>query len=114
MFGIGAGEFITLLVLALILIGPDRLPHVATDVAKFMKRLRTIANAATAELRENLGPGFEDLQVTDLHPKRLLQKTLGSSLNGLNALDGLDELSTDVNSVLSLDKKKAQIDPDLL
>jgi sec-independent protein translocase protein TatB len=73
-----------------------------------MKRLRTIANAATAELRENLGPGFEDLQVTDLHPKRLLQKTLGSSLNGL------DELSTDVNSVLSLDKKKAQIDPDLL
>lgn len=107
MFGIGAGELITLVVLALILIGPDRLPNVATDAAKLAKRLRDIANTATAELRENLGPGFEDLEVTDLHPKKLLRKTIGNSL---------DEISSDINSGFSLEtnKKKAQIDPDLL
>ncbi len=105
MFGIGAGEFLTLLVLALFLIGPDRLPHVATDAAKLVKRLRGIANAATAELRENLGPGFEDLQVTDLHPKKLIKKTLGNSL---------DDITSELNTGLTLDKKKAQIDPDLL
>ncbi|MEI6119585.1 MAG: sec-independent translocase [Actinomycetes bacterium] len=108
MFGIGGGEFLTLIVLALILIGPDRLPNVATDAAKLVRKLRDIANAATAELRENLGPGFEDLDVTDLHPKKLIRKTIGNSL---------DEISTEINSGFSLeksDKKKAQIDPDLL
>ena len=105
MFGIGAGELLTLLVLAFILVGPDRLPHLATDAAKLVKKIRTIAQAATAELRENLGPGFEDLQVTDLHPKKLIKKTIGNSL---------DELTTELNSDLTLDKKRAQIDPDLL
>ncbi len=105
MFGIGAGEFITLLVLGFILVGPDRLPHLATDAAKLVKRLRGIAHAATAELRENLGPGFEDLQVTDLHPKKFIKKTIGNSL---------EELSDEINAGLSLDKKKAQLDPDLL
>lgn len=105
MFGIGAGELLTLLVLGFILVGPDRLPHLASDAAKLVKKLRTIANAATAELRENLGPGFEDLQVTDLHPKKLIKKTIGNSL---------DDLTTELNSDLTLEKKKAQIDPDLL
>ena len=105
MFGIGAGEFLTLLVLAFILVGPDRLPHLATDAAKLIKKLRALANNATAELRDNLGPGFEDLQVTDLHPKKLIKKTLGNTL---------DDITTELNSDLSLDKKKAQIDPDLL
>ena len=108
MFGIGGGEFLTLLILAVILIGPDRLPHVATDAAKLVKRLREIANAATAELRENLGPGFEDLEVADLHPKKLIRTPLGNSLDGI---------SSEINSGFSLDKtekKKAQIDPDIL
>jgi sec-independent protein translocase protein TatB len=105
MFGIGTGEFLTLLVLAFILVGPDRLPHLATDAAKLVKKIRQIAQAATTELRENLGPGFEDLQVTDLHPKRLIKKTIGNSL---------DDLTTELNSDLTLEKKKAQIDPDLL
>lgn len=105
MFGIGAGELLTLLVLAFILVGPDRLPHLATDAAKLVKKIRAIAQAATTELRENLGPGFEDLQVTDLHPKKLIKKTIGNSL---------DDLTTELTSDLTLDKKKAQIDPDLL
>lgn len=105
MFGIGAGELLTLLILAFILVGPDRLPHLATDAAKLVKKIRTLAQAATTELRENLGPGFEDLQVTDLHPKKLIKKTIGNSL---------DDLTTELNSDLTLDKKKAQIDPDLL
>ena len=105
MFGIGAGELLTLLILAFILVGLDRLPHLATDAAKLVKKIRTLAQAATTELRENLGPGFEDLQVTDLHPKKLIKKTIGNSL---------DDLTTELNSDLTLDKKKAQIDPDLL
>lgn len=101
MFGIGAGEFVALIVLGFVLVGPDRLPHVASDAAKMVKRLKNMANSATEELRENLGPGFEDLQVTDLHPKKFIAKTLANTL---------DDSAEDLREV----KKNAQIDPDLL
>jgi sec-independent protein translocase protein TatB len=102
-FNIGAGEFITLAVLALILIGPDKLPQFAAEAAKMVRKLRSISQSATAELRENLGPGFEDLQVTDLHPKKLIQKHLNDVLEGSDPVAEINEV-----------KNAAKIDPDLL
>lgn len=98
-FDFGAGEIIGLLVLAVILIGPDRLPHFAVDAAKFVKRVREIATTATNELKENLGPGFEDLTPTDLNPKTFLKRQLDS------VLDDSDQPPQ---------KIKRRIDPDLL
>ena len=77
-FDLGAGELLGLAVLGMILVGPDRLPRLATDAAKLVKKVRNLANSATSELRENLGPGFEDLQPSDLNPtfspKRMRQR----------------------------------------
>jgi len=101
MFGIGGGEFITLIFVALILVGPDKLPKLSADAARLIKRIRLLANNATTELRENLGPGFEDLQVTDLHPKKLITKHLNEALG---------ETSHEVSEI----SKSAKIDPDLL
>ena len=98
-FDFGAGEIIGLLVLAVILIGPERLPHFAVDAAKFVKRVREIATTATNELKEDLGPGFEDLTPTDLNPKTFLKRQLDS------VLDDSDQ---------SQPKIKRRIDPDLL
>lgn len=103
MFNIGAGEFIMLAVLALVLVGPDRLPHVASEAAKILKKLRNLSQTATAELRENLGPGFEDLQVTDLHPKKFIQKHLNEVMDGSVPVAEIEEI-----------KNVAKIDPDLL
>ena len=105
MFNIGAGEFIALAVLALILVGPDRLPHVATDAAKLIKKFRSLSQLATQELRSNLGPGYENLEVADLHPKKFIQKHLTSQLDG-----AMDEPKAALDEV----KKIAKIDPDLL
>ena len=98
-FDFGAGEIIGLLILAVILIGPDRLPHFAVDAAKFVKRVREVATSATNELKENLGPGFEDLIPTDLNPKTFLKKQLDSVLD---------------ESEPKKSKIKHRIDPDLL
>jgi sec-independent protein translocase protein TatB len=103
MFNIGAGEFITLAILAMVLVGPDRLPHVATEAAKLLKKVRSLSQAATNELRENLGPGYEDLQVSDLHPKKFIQKHLSGVMDGIDPRIELNEL-----------KNSAKIDPDLL
>lgn len=99
-FDFGAGEIIGLAVLAMILIGPDKLPAFAVEAAKFVKKAREFATKATDELKENLGPGFEDLKPTDLHPKTFIQKQLSSVLD-----DEPEKSAVSVN---------AKIDPDLL
>jgi sec-independent protein translocase protein TatB len=99
-FDIGAGEILGLAILGVILVGPERLPHVASQAAKLVKKLRTLSQTATNELRENLGPGFENLQPTDLNPKTFIKKQLA---------DALDE-----NQKPAAKKINAKIDPDLL
>ena len=102
-FDFGAGELIGLAILAMILIGPERLPNFAVDAAKFVKRIREMASKATEELKENLGPGFEDLKPTDLNPKSFIKKQLSSVLDD----DDDDESPT-------TSKRTSTIDPDLL
>jgi sec-independent protein translocase protein TatB len=99
-FDLGAGEILGLAILGVILVGPERLPHVASEAAKLVKKLRALSQTATNELRENLGPGFENLQPADLHPKTFIKKQLA---------DALDE-----NQKPAAKKINAKIDPDLL
>lgn len=100
-FDFGAGELVGLAILAMILIGPERLPNLAVDAAKFVKRIREMASKATEELKDNLGPGFEDLKPTDLNPKSFIKKQLSGVLD--------DDDSTPATS-----KRTSTIDPDLL
>jgi sec-independent protein translocase protein TatB len=100
-FDIGLGEVLGLAVLAMFLVGPERLPKVAGEAAKWVKKIRELANSATAELKENLGPGFEDLQPKDLNPKTFVKKQISEML---------DEENPKAKSNTS----KAMIDPDLL
>ncbi|CAB4727714.1 MAG: Sec-independent protein secretion pathway component [Actinobacteria bacterium] len=101
MFGIGGGEFVAIALLAAVLVGPDRLPQLTTDLASFIRKVRNLAQGATKDLRENLGPGYEDLSVTDLNPKKFISKHLNDALAEPNAQ--IEEI-----------KKAAKIDPDLL
>lgn len=80
-FGIGPGEFLGLAVLAIFFVGPERLPKFSSDAAKFLKKAKNMATTATTELRENLGPGFEDLQPSDLNPKTFIRKQLAGTFD---------------------------------
>lgn len=99
-FDFGPGEVIGLAILAIILVGPDKLPQFAADAAKFVTKVRNFASSATNELKNNLGPGFEDLQPSDLNPKTFIKKQLASAL--------------DDNESPSGSKPVAKIDPDLM
>jgi sec-independent protein translocase protein TatB len=79
-FDIGGGEFIGLAILGLILVGPERLPKLASEAASLVRRIQRISQTATAELRENLGPGFENLQPSDLNPKTFIRKQINDAL----------------------------------
>ena len=105
MFDFCAGEIAGLVVLALILVGPERMPRVAGDLARMIRKVRAMTNTATAEIRENLGPGFEDLTPSDLNPKTFIKRHVASVLEE-------DEEKEKLNSTESA--IKPQIDPDLL
>lgn len=79
-FDFGGGELIGLVILGLILVGPERMPKLASEAAHLIRKLQRMAHAATAELRENLGPGFENLQPSDLNPKTFIRKQLTDAL----------------------------------
>ena len=108
MFGIGMGEFLGLVVLGLFLVGPDKLPSAAKDFARFLHKVRNFTSYASRELKENLGPGFEDLDVTDLTPKNLAKKVIGNAMDDVKpAVNEVKKQSRDIKDV-------AKIDPDLL
>ena len=99
-FDIGAGELLGLAVLAMLLVGPERLPKVAVEAAKMLKKLRAFSQTATAELKENLGPGFENLQPADLHPKTFVKKQIADLMED--------------KPVTKPKRPAARIDPDLV
>ena len=99
-FDFGAGEIVGLAILAMILVGPDKLPHFAVEAAKVVKKLRALATTATNELKENLGPGFEDLKPADLNPKTFVKKQIESVLDEGEAKPKV--------------RPESKIDPDLL
>jgi sec-independent protein translocase protein TatB len=75
-FDIGPGEFLVLLVLAVILFGPERLPELARKAARMIRYVRTMADNAQRQLKDELGPDFSDLDVRDLNPKTFVRKHL--------------------------------------
>jgi sec-independent protein translocase protein TatB len=75
-FDVGIGEALLLVVLALIIFGPDQLPKVASQAGRALRQLRTMANSAKADLQEGLGPEFADFDVADLSPRRFVRKHL--------------------------------------
>jgi len=56
MFGIGLPEFILILALALIVVGPDKLPDLARSVAKGVLDLKKTANTLKESLSEQGNP----------------------------------------------------------
>ena len=76
MFDIGTGEVLALAVLALLVLGPEKLPRYAAEAARFMRQLRNMANDARSEVTRELGPELDGLDLRELNPRSLMRKHL--------------------------------------
>lgn len=70
---IGWGEMLLLVVIGLVVLGPERLPEAIRWVSGAIRQARDYLSGATKELREELGPEFDDLR----QPLSELQKLRG-------------------------------------
>jgi sec-independent protein translocase protein TatB len=85
---IGTGELLGLAVLGLILFGPDRLPKIAVDAARFVRKLRIMYANASADLRSQVGDDlhvFDELRevrkLADIRPKTIIRNQLNSLID---------------------------------
>jgi sec-independent protein translocase protein TatB len=79
-FDIGMGELLVLVLAALFVFGPDRLPQVTAQAVRLLRQVREMATGAREQLTEAMGPELQDLDVLkDLR-----------DLNQLNSLRKLD------------------------
>ncbi|MEV7414180.1 sec-independent translocase [Streptomyces sp. NPDC089919] len=73
---IGALELVTLVVLAVLIFGPDKLPKVIQDASRFIRKIREFSDSAKNDIRSELGPDFKDFEFEDLNPKTFIRKQL--------------------------------------
>jgi sec-independent protein translocase protein TatB len=69
-FDINGGEFLILVVVALVVLGPERLPQYAAQLGRLVREARGFAVKAREQVRSELGEEFDDVDWTALDPRR--------------------------------------------
>ncbi len=69
-------EIVILAIFAVILFGPEKLPELSRKAARILAYLRRIGNDARGQLRQELGPEFDDIHLSDLNPKTFVTRHL--------------------------------------
>jgi sec-independent protein translocase protein TatB len=70
MFDINGWEFVILVIAALLVIGPERMPEYAAKLAKLVRQVRAMADTAKVQLREQMGPEFDDIDWKQYDPRQ--------------------------------------------
>ncbi|WP_188037832.1 twin-arginine translocase TatA/TatE family subunit, partial [Actinotalea sp. JY-7885] len=70
MLGVNGGEFLVLIVVALLVVGPERLPAYAEQLASWVRTLRRFATTARERVAEELGEEAADVDWASLDPRR--------------------------------------------
>ncbi|MFF8310256.1 sec-independent translocase [Streptomyces lydicus] len=73
-FDIGPLELVAIVVLAVLIFGPDKLPKVIQDVMGVIRKIREFSDSAKEDIRSELGPEFKDFEFEDLKPKNFVRK----------------------------------------
>jgi sec-independent protein translocase protein TatB len=114
-FDIGPLELVALVVLAILVFGPEKLPKVIQDVSGFIRKVRQFSDSAKEDIRSELGPEFKDFEFEDLNPKNFARKHLldGDDLglkeirNSFDFRDDMAEVTEAVNGTESVGARGA-------
>lgn len=70
MIGINGYELLVLAFLAVVVLGPERLPEYASQLARLVRELRRMATGARDQLREEVGPEIDEVDWRKLDPRQ--------------------------------------------
>ncbi|WP_173027909.1 twin-arginine translocase TatA/TatE family subunit [Arthrobacter sp. NEB 688] len=105
MFGVNGWEIILLALIAVFVLGPDKLPEYAAKLARGIRQLRVMAEGAKTSLRDQLGPEYEDIDwrqydPRQYDPRRIVREAL---------LEPLDEAVAPIRGEISTVRDAARV-----
>ena len=102
MFGMGISEIIIIAVIAVIVLGPDKLPSAMVNIAKFFKVFKQTINGAKSTFEQ-------EIKIAELkEDAKKYKDSLNTSIDGVRkklTLEELDELKSSVNSISQTTQK---------
>jgi sec-independent protein translocase protein TatB len=69
-FGLTFDKILVIGVIAVFLLGPERLPHYAAQLGRLVRSLRDMATGAKARMKDELGEDFDEVEWQKLDPRQ--------------------------------------------
>jgi len=91
MFGMGIGEIFLIIIIAILFLGPDKLPSTMVEIAKFFRQVKGTVSSAKATLEEEMK--FADMKQEALNYK----KELTDASAELERMTNVTEIGTELN-----------------
>jgi sec-independent protein translocase protein TatB len=70
MLDVNGWELIMLVVVGILVLGPERLPEYAGKLANLVRQVRNLATNARSQLKDQMGPEFEDVDWRQFDPRQ--------------------------------------------
>jgi len=70
MSGLSIDKILILGIIAVFLLGPERLPRYASKLAQLVRSVRGLADTAKDRMRDEMGPDFDDIDWKRLDPRQ--------------------------------------------
>ena len=120
MFGINGSELVILVVLAIVILGPDKLPEYTRMLTEWLRTLRDKAEGAKTQFKEETGTDFDEVDwrkydPRQYDPRRIIRDALrepggGSSMPASRAAQATGISAEDVHGGLTR-QDLADMDP---
>jgi Sec-independent protein translocase protein TatA len=76
MFDLSPLKILVLIVVAMVVLGPEKLPTLAKDAARMLRTVRDLSKNARTMITDELGPEFGNLDLQSLNPRTALKRAL--------------------------------------
>ena len=88
MFGINGSEFLVIILVAVIVVGPQRLPEYTRKLTQMARQLRVFLDNARSQIAEEVGPEMADLDLSSLDPRqydprKIVRDALGEDIDAI-------------------------------
>lgn len=95
MFGMGLGEIFLIAIIAVLFLGPEKLPSTMVEIAKFFRSVKSTVNSARATIEEEMK--FSEMKQEALNYK----KELTDASAELERMASVTEIGSELNVIKS-------------
>jgi len=87
-FGISGSEFLVIILVAVVVVGPQRLPEYTRKLTQMVRQLRVFLDNARSQIAEEVGPEMADLDLSSLDPRqydprKIVRDALGEDIDAI-------------------------------